>query len=130
MTIAGLINSLRGPRYQDAIIAGLKAENEELKAIVSQLQTEWNRMPTADDVRRSDAIIYREQRIVTDVATYNLLRRCLHPDSRSSVSAGIMHQAWLAFHNLKALTYDNKVPPPRPPRDFNELWMRRYNQTI
>jgi hypothetical protein len=108
-------------RAQDAIIAELKAENE-------QLRYELTQRPTIDEVRRLDASDRRAQRIVTDTATYNLLRRCLHPDSRGSVSAEILHEAWLAFRNLEPLVHDKSKLPPPLPRDLNELLARRYNK--
>lgn len=107
-------------RAQEAIIAELKAENE-------QLRYELTQRPTIDEVRRLDAADHRAQRIVTDIDTYNLFRRCLHPDSRGSVSAEVLHEAWLAFRNLEAMTYDEKKLPPPLPRDLSELLARRYN---
>lgn len=110
----------RSTRDRDAIIAELKAE-------VAQLRYELTQRPTIDEMRRLDAADHRVQRIITDVDTYNLFRRCLHPDSRGSVSSEILHDAWLAFRNLEALTYDQTKLPPPLPRDLNELLARRYN---
>jgi hypothetical protein len=103
---------------KDAIIAELKAEND-------QLRYELNQRPTIHDLRRSDAIANHTQRITTDIDTYNLFRRCLHPDSRNSVSDEMLHQAWLAFRNLEQLTYDKKKIPPPLPKDLGELLRQR-----
>jgi len=94
----------------------------ELKAEVAHLTFELNQRPSMDDLRRIDAVDHHSQRITTDIETYNLFRRCLHPDSRNSVSDEILHKAWLAFRNLEALTYDkSKVPPPLP-KTLDDLW--------
>jgi hypothetical protein len=94
----------------------------ELEAEVARLTYELAQRPAMDDLRRLDAAARHVQRITTDIETYNLLRRCLHPDSRNSVSDEVLHKAWLAFRDLEALTYDkSKIPPPLP-ADLNELW--------
>jgi hypothetical protein len=105
-------------RDKDAIIAELKAEN-------SQLRYELTQRPTIYDLRRLDAVATHEQRITTDIDTYNLFRRCLHPDSRNSVSDGMLHDAWLAFRNLEPLTYDKKKVPPPLPESLGDLLRRR-----
>ena len=111
----------------DALVAELKAEIAELKADNEQLRYELTQKPTIYDLRRTDAIANHTQRITTDIDTYNLFRRCLHPDSRSSVSDGMLHDAWLAFRNLEQLTYDKtKIAPPLP-KDLNELLRQRYD---
>lgn len=100
----------------------LESEVIELKAEVARLAFELNQRPAMDDLRRLDAVERHVQRITTDIDTHNLLRRCLHPDSRNSVSDEMLHKAWLAFRNLEALTYDkSKIPAPMP-ADLNELW--------
>lgn len=103
----------------------LESEVIELRAEVAKLTFELAQRPAMDDLRRLDAVAHHIQRITTDIETHNLLRRCLHPDSRQSVSDEILHKAWLAFRNLEALTYDkSKIPPPLP-ADLNELWRMR-----
>jgi hypothetical protein len=100
----------------------IESEVIELRAEVARLTYELAQRPSMDDLRRIDAVDHHAQRITTDIETHNLLRRCLHPDSRNSVSDEILHKAWLAFRNLEALTYDkSKIPPPLP-KDLNELW--------
>lgn len=102
--------------------AELESEIIELRAEIRNLQYELSLRPSTDDVRRIDAVAHHTQRITTDIDTYNLFRRCLHPDSRNSVSDEILHKAWLAFRNLEPLTYDkSKIPPPLP-ADLSELF--------
>lgn len=102
-----------------------QAELLELRAEVAKLRAEMTERPTMDDFRRMDAFSNHVQRIVTDIDTYNLFRRCLHPDSRNSVTDELLHKAWLAFRNLEARTYDrNKIPPPLP-ADLTELFRMR-----
>ena len=106
----------------DARAIELEAENKELRA-------ELTMRPSMDDMRRRDAIANHTQRITTDIETYNLIRRCLHPDSRISVSDEILHKAWRAFSNLEPLTYDkSKIPPPLP-NTLDEL-IRRRNDAV
>ena len=97
-------------RDQIAIIIELRADNEKMREELTQ-------RPSMDDLRRMDARSYHVQRIVTDTDTYNLFRRCLHPDSRNSVTSELLHAAWLAFRNLEAVTWDKKTAPPPLPRD-------------
>lgn len=93
----------------------LESEVIELRAEVTRLNAELTMRPSMDDMRRMDAVANHTQRITTDIETYNLFRRCLHPDSRNSVSDDILHKAWLAFRNLEPHTYDkSKIPPPLP----------------
>jgi hypothetical protein len=99
--------------------------NADLLAEIEQLRYELTQRPTIYDLRRSDAIASHTQRITTDIDTYNLFRRCLHPDSRNSVSDEILHEAWLAFRNLEQLTYDKKKIPPPLPKDLGELLRHR-----
>lgn len=107
------------------ITRDIESEVAELRAEVARLTYELGQRPSMDDLRRIDAVDHHAQRITTDIDTHNLLRRCLHPDSRNSVSDEILHKAWLAFRNLEALTYDkSKIPPPLP-KDLNELWRMR-----
>ena len=107
----------------------LEAEVIELRATVAQLNFELSQRPSMDDLRRIDSVARHVQRITTDTATYNLLRRCLHPDSRNSVSDDLLREAWLAFGKLEPLTYDkDKLPPPLP-ASLDELWQRKQAAT-
>lgn len=103
----------------------LESEVIELRAEVARLTYELGLRPAMDDLRRIDSVARHVQRITTDIETYNLLRRCLHPDSRNSVSDEILHKAWLAYRNLEALTYDKSKLPPPLPADLSELWRMR-----
>jgi hypothetical protein len=103
----------------------LQARAIELEGEVRELRYELGQRPSMDDLRRSDAISHHVQRITTDIDTYNLFRRCLHPDSRNSVSDEILHKAWLAFRNLEPLTYDKSKLPPPLPATVDELIRRR-----
>ena len=95
-------------------IAALEAEVTRWKADCEAIQ-KGQLMPTMDEARRMDRYINHIQAITTDIDTYNLFRRCLHPDSRNSVSDDVLHKAWLAFRNLEPRTYDkSKLPPPLP----------------
>ena len=111
------ISRLEAIKRQTAFDArsDLEARIAELTAENAQLKYELNQRPAMDDLRRHDAVANHVQRITTDVDTYDLLRRCLHPDSRVSVSDEMLHKAWLAFRNMEPLTYDkSKLPPPLP----------------
>jgi hypothetical protein len=112
-----------------AVTGDLESEVIELRATVKQLTFELSQRPAMDDLRRIDAVARHVQRITTDIDTYNLLRRCLHPDSRSNISDELLHKAWLAFSKLEPLTYDkSKIPPPLP-KSLDDLWRMREEAT-
>jgi hypothetical protein len=107
----------------------MDAEIVKLKAEIESLRIELMGRPTIDAVRRMDATAHHTQRIMTDIVTYNLLRRCLHPDSRNSASDDILHKAWLGFSNLEQITYDkSKIPPPLPD-SLSDLWRMKMEAT-
>ena len=99
----------------------------ELQAEIEELRKELTQRPSMDDLRRMDARSHHTYRIVADVDTYNLFLRCLHPDSRNSVTDELLHKAWLAFRNLEPITWDKKTAPPPLPTTLHELLVRRYN---
>ena len=107
----------------------LEAELVELRAEIARLRAELVMRPSMDDLRRMDAVASNTQRITTDIDTYNLFRRCLHPDSRNSASDEILHKAWLAFRNLEPRTWDKATAPPPLPANLSELFRMKEAAT-
>ena len=105
----------------------LQAENDALHEKVARLEHDLLHSPSFDDLRRMDACANHVQRIVTDIDTYHLIRRCLHPDGRANVSSELLHKAWAALHHMEIITWDKKTAPAPLPKTLNELLARRYN---
>ncbi len=61
--------------------------------------------------------VIKARKGVMDKATFNRIRRCLHPDSRQSVSDKILAEAFDAFMALEKILLDEKDAPP----DFEQL---------
>ena len=93
----------------------LQDEVAALRAEVERLRSEHSPSHSLDDLRRIDAVTRRVQRITTDTDTYKLLKRCLHPDSRNSVSDEMLHKAWQVFNAMEPVVYEaSNLPPPLP----------------
>ena len=78
--------------------AALRSENAELRA-----KPDIDIEAIRNDVRRLDAIGLHQHRITTDEDTWELFRRCLHPDSRKNLSDELAHKVWIAFQNLERI---------------------------
>lgn len=74
-------------------------------------------------------VIQQKGGLMTKV-TYNLIRSCLHPDSRKSVSDDRLSKAFHAFETMEKLigedkpTVDSHVPDAKTPEDMAELKRR------
>jgi hypothetical protein len=106
-----------------AEIAQLHEENARLKAEIASRPAQI----TIEELRRMDAVGLHTQRITTDIETYGLFRRCLHPDSRHNASDQMLHKAWIAFQNLEAITWDKKTAPKPLPQTVDD-WLRKGDE--
>jgi hypothetical protein len=61
--------------------------------------------------------VIKARKGVMDKATFNRIRRCLHPDSRQSVSDKILAEAFDAFMALEKLLLDER----NSPTEFTQL---------
>jgi len=61
--------------------------------------------------------VIKARKGVMDKATFNRIRRCLHPDSRQSVSDKILAEAFDAFMALEKILLDEK----NSPTEFSQL---------
>jgi predicted transcriptional regulator len=61
--------------------------------------------------------VIKARKGVMDKATFNRIRRCLHPDSRQSVSDKILGEAFDAFMGLEKVLLDEK----NSPTEFTQL---------
>lgn len=70
--------------------------------------------------------IYESRKGIMDKATFNRIRRGLHPDSRKSISDGVLGEAFDAFMGLEKKLLDEKESPTPFAElpDTYEGWMK------
>jgi hypothetical protein len=123
---AAMTNTERSRRWRELHGKARAPRNETIEALQVQLRerdAEIARLNAArlldekqlrDHIRVMDTVGLHQHRLITDIGTHRLFRRCLHPDSRKSLRDELLHKAWLAFQTLELVTYDKKASRPLP----------------
>ena len=118
-----------------------KSSQEKLEAAIRahkrKLDSEFEGRVRDDVSRRIDEVVlphwkekieraqelYSRRRGLMDKATFNKIRRALHPDSRNSISDQLLAEAFDAFMALEKFLLDEKESPtelPSLPRTWDE----------
>jgi predicted transcriptional regulator len=73
-----------------------------------------------EEIERADKL-YKHRRGAMEKATFNMIRRALHPDSRASISNEKLAEAFDTFMSLEKFLLDEKASPTQMP-DVPSSW--------
>jgi len=81
-------------------------------------------LPHYNEIKANYEAVTKARKGLMDKATFNKIRRCLHPDSRQSVSDERLHEAFQLFSRMELLLLDESQHPTasfKMPRTYEEL---------
>ena len=102
----------------------LDLEFEQRVRAECQTRIEDTILPHFDRTEATYQDLIKARKGLMDKATFNKIRRCLHPDSRQSVTDEKLHEAFRLFSQLEKRLLDEKDSPTstmQMPRTYAEL---------
>ena len=126
--------ALLGRTAQERLAAALRSQERRLNAeFERKVQAEVNSrlnavLPRLKERERVAQLVMQRRRGVMKKADYDLIQRCLHPDSLRSVSVEKLTKAFRFWDEIKPLVLDetqSETPPLGMPSTLDELLAQR-----